>query len=99
MDVRLGVAAFQQLLGQSGVVRNVLEADRPGGDPVEVGADADVVDAGDLDDVVDVIGDVGDRPALAVGWPSTRLRRPWQTRPGRDTSARSSLRAAIDALA
>ena len=63
VDVRLGVAAAEQFLRQPGVARDVFEADRDAGDAVEVGADAGVVDAGDLDDVVDVVGHVGDGAA------------------------------------
>ena len=36
-------------------------------DAVEVRADADVIDAGDLDDVVDVVGDVAIRPSGQLG--------------------------------
>ena len=67
MDVGLGVTASEQLFGQAGIRGDVLQADGPLRDAVEVGADADVVDPGDLDDVVDMVGDVLDRAARQLG--------------------------------
>src|SRR3954451_12631304 len=39
VDVPFGVAALEEFLGQPRVGRDVLEADGPGGDAVEVGPD------------------------------------------------------------
>src|SRR5262249_19736929 len=63
VDVGLGITPLQQLLGEPGVAGDVLQAGGPGGDAVEVGAEADVVDPCGPDDVVDVVGDVGHGPA------------------------------------
>ena len=58
MNVGLGIAAAQQLLGQTRIARDVVEPDGPHRDAVEVGADADMIDARDLHQVVDMIGHV-----------------------------------------
>ena len=54
-DRLIGIAAIEQPLGDAWVGGNVFESDRGGVDTVEVGPDSDVVDTGDLDDVVDMI--------------------------------------------
>src|SRR5262245_3690802 len=54
----LPVAAVEQRLRQVRIAADILQLARSAVDAVEVAADADVVDAGNLDDVVDVVGDV-----------------------------------------
>src|SRR5262249_22120437 len=51
-------AAAQELGGDRRIAGDVLEADRRGRDAVEVGAEPDVVDAGDARDVLDVVADI-----------------------------------------
>ena len=57
------VSAADQLFEELRIVGDAFESGRRRGDAVEVAADADVIGAGDLHDVLDVIGNVGDRRA------------------------------------
>ena len=59
-DVGLGVFAIEKFLGYDGVAGNVGEVGGDLGDAVVIGAEADVVDAGKFDDVVDVVDEVLD---------------------------------------
>ena len=61
LQVGVAPAAADELGEEVGVLRHVLQADRPFADAVEVAADADVVDARHLADVVDVVGHLGER--------------------------------------
>ena len=66
LDVGFAVAALDEFAGDVAAFGGVVPASNAAA-AVEVGADADVVDAGDLDDVLDVIyvvADVGRRVAL-----------------------------------
>src|SRR6187399_1886405 len=60
-DVGVAVPALEELGGQQRVRRHVVEILDRLGDAVEVAADADVLDPGDLLDVIDVVGDVSNR--------------------------------------
>ena len=91
VDVGLGVAAAEQFVGQPGEVGDVFQADRPSIDAVEVRADADVVDPRDLDEVVDVVGDVRTSPgALTV--PARGLAIPDRVRFNRRPSALGTMK-------
>ena len=57
------VAAAEELGGERRILRDVFESLDDAGDAVEVAAETDVIDAGDLPDVIDVVGGVGDRRA------------------------------------
>src|SRR2546427_346380 len=63
LDDLFGVAAAQELRGDDGQLRDVFQALRRVLDSVEVGAQADRLRSGDLDDVLDVIDDL--RPGRA----------------------------------
>ena len=52
------MSAIEQFLRDVRIARHVFELLRRAVDAVEVGAEADVIDAGHLDDVLDVIDDV-----------------------------------------
>src|SRR6266550_8739932 len=60
-EVRVAPSSTRQLRENRGKSRNVFETDDVFRDSVEVGSDSDVVDAGDLPHVLDVIGHLGDR--------------------------------------
>src|SRR5258708_7007511 len=60
-EVRVAPSSTRQLGENRGKRRNVFEADDVLRNSVEVGSDSDVVDAGDLPHMVDVIGHLGDR--------------------------------------
>ena len=68
LQVLLGVAAPQQLGKQHRQLAHVLQTDRPEVDAIEVGANADVVDARNLAHVVNVIRDIGNGGYAAQGW-------------------------------
>src|SRR5699024_8843905 len=53
-------AATRQFLEQGGVLVDAVQALGSGADAVEIAADADALDTGDLADVFDVVGDLGD---------------------------------------
>src|SRR6476660_7768032 len=59
LQVVLFVSPAKQFSGQHGIRRDVLHALHDRRNPVEVAAETDVIDSGDLPDVIDVIGDVG----------------------------------------
>ena len=58
LEIARRVAPAKELGEKSRIGRDVFEPLRYGGDAVEVSADADVVDPGDVAQVVDVIGDI-----------------------------------------
>src|SRR5690606_34983087 len=66
-ELVVGPAAADELGEEVWIARDVLEADRDGGHAVEVAAEADVVDAGDRPDVLDVIGDLSEGRARERG--------------------------------
>ncbi len=59
-DVGFGVVAVEEFLGDEGVRGNVGEVGGDLGDAIVICAQADVVDAGDFDDVIDVVDEVFD---------------------------------------
>jgi hypothetical protein len=63
LDIALRVAALEQFRGQQRILRHVIELLHDLRDAVEVAADADVIDARDFADVIDMIGDVCDARA------------------------------------
>ena len=58
MNLRCRVAPIEQHLRDDRVLRDVFELLRSLVDAIEIRAEADMVDTGDFDDVLDVIGDV-----------------------------------------
>src|SRR5712692_8595581 len=69
-DIVVGIPAVQEFGEEIGIARDVLEANSHGvkGNIVEVGANADMVDASHLANVVDVVGNIGDGAArMGVG--------------------------------
>ena len=61
----VGVSAPQKFCEKIGIARNVLQAShhRPRDDVREVGANTDVIDARDLTNVVNMVGNLGDGAA------------------------------------
>jgi len=57
-DVGIGIALVEEGLGELGEMGGVFHADGHGG-TIEIGAEADMINAGDFDGVVDVIDDFG----------------------------------------
>src|SRR6516164_3105686 len=55
VNVLLGIAAVEQFLGDVRVAGNVLQLSGYSPDTVIIGAEADVVDPGHLDDVLNVV--------------------------------------------
>src|SRR5258708_2129396 len=68
-DVRIAPASAHQLLEQRRVAIDALEPDRCVGYTVEIGSQANMIDTGDLANMLDMIGDL-----------SKRRRRPWMLR-------------------
>src|SRR5258708_38560530 len=68
-DVRIAPASAHQLLEQRRVAIDALEPDRCVGYTVEIGPQANMIDAGDLANALDMISDL-----------SKRGRRPWMLR-------------------
>src|SRR5262249_17332570 len=60
-NVRGGVAFLEECPRKVGELRDVVESFRRAADAVEIGANANVVHSGNLDRVVDVRDDVGER--------------------------------------
>ena len=87
------VAAAQQLGEESRVLADVLEPGDDVGDAVEVAADADVIDAGDLADVIDVVGDLRQRRLRARDWPCRHASSAAVTAAGVDCGSAFSARA------
>ena len=84
LDVRGGVALFEQGAGEGGELVVGVELRRDAADAIEVGADADVVDAADLDGVVDLGDDIGEGGGReSCRWPRPRASR-WLPRARRD---------------
>ncbi len=67
LDVVGGVALFEQSAGEGGELVVGLSSAGNTADSVEVGADADVVDATDLDSMIDLVDDVGERGGWKLG--------------------------------
>ena len=60
-QIRFGITATGEFHGEVGIVSHILHPFRKGRRAVEVRAQPDVIDAGHLDDVIDVIGEERER--------------------------------------